>query len=232
MKKILTILFIFIFHVTANNSHQKFVIPKKTEPEIKKTYTGIDISKYQKINWKEIEKLDFIICKKSEGITLEDLKFRENINNIKCLKGIYHFFRPQYSGIDQANFFLKDMDTIKIDLKPIIDVEWSKWWSNENNTNIGISRLNDMIKTIEVKFGMKPIIYTSPLFWNKFIGNKIDLNGVNLWVADWRGDTIPELPNGFKNWHLWQQSSNKKIKGIDGDVDWNITNSIDSLIIN
>ena len=89
-----------------------------------------------------------------------------------------------------------------------------------------------MIKTIEVKFGMKPIIYTSPLFWNKFIGNKIDLNGVNLWVADWRGDTIPELPNGFKNWHLWQQSSNKKIKGIDGDVDWNITNSIDSLIIN
>ena len=50
MKKILTILFIFIFHVTANNSHQKFVTPKKTEPEIKKTYTGIDISKYQKIN--------------------------------------------------------------------------------------------------------------------------------------------------------------------------------------
>ena len=33
----------------------------------------------------------------------------------------------------------------------------------------------DKNKTIEVKFGMKPIIYTSPLFWNKFIGNKIDL---------------------------------------------------------
>jgi len=229
MKYIISILFIFIFHVSANNSYHKSHVTKKQEQK-KEIYTGIDISKYQKINWKEIENIDFIICKKSEGITLEDKNFRENINKIKCLKGIYHFFRPQYSGIEQAKFFLKDIDTLQINIKPVIDVEWSKWWSN-NNKDIGISRLKEMISSIENELGCKPIIYTSPTFWNKFIGDKIDLRGINLWVADWRGDTLPEIPNGFKNWHIWQQSSTKKINGIEGPVDWNISKSIDSLII-
>ena len=52
------------------------------ERENKEIYKGIDISKYQSnIDWNNLD-LDFIICKKSEGITLEDLKYDYHIKNI------------------------------------------------------------------------------------------------------------------------------------------------------
>lgn len=233
------ILLLFTFSLNKNyESLDKYIYITNKEyseksNQKKDIYTGIDISKYQSVDWDnlDLDTVDFIICKKSEGVTLEDSKFKEHIRKITCLKGIYHFFRPQYSGIEQAKFFLKDIDSLKIDIKPVIDVEWSKWWSSQN-TKIGISRLNEMIDYIEMEIGCKPIIYTSPKFWNKYINNNIDLNGVNLWVADWRGDSIPELPVGFNNWYIWQQTPNKKIDGVSGFVDWNIAKSIDSLLIN
>jgi lysozyme len=115
----------------------------------KEVYQGIDISKYQPdIDWSKLKDIDFVICKKSEGITLEDTKYAHHIKNITCLKGVYHFFRPQYSGTEQGKFFLKNLDTVCIDLKPVIDVEWSKWWT-QSNKHIGISRLCDMFDYIE-----------------------------------------------------------------------------------
>ena len=83
--------------------------------ENKEVYKGIDISKYQSnIDWIKLD-LDFIICKKSEGIGLKDLKYDYHIKNIKCFKGVYHFFRPQYSGIEQGKFFLSGIDSDDID---------------------------------------------------------------------------------------------------------------------
>lgn len=230
---ILSCLFVFSFLTQASNGYYRrdvklietINVPKKD------IYVGIDISKYQsQIDWSKLKDIDFVICKKSEGLTLEDSKYEHHIKNIPCLKGVYHFFRPQYSGVDQGKFFLKNLDTVCIDLKPVIDVEWSKWWT-QSNKKIGISRLCDMVEYVEKNWGCKPIIYTSPKFWNTFIGDQPELKGVNLWVADWRGDTIPELPCGFDDWYIWQQSSSKKIDGVSGPVDWNVAKSLDSLLI-
>lgn len=229
----LIVLFTFLFSIDASNNQlisRPVKVNKKDTPK-KDVYVGIDISKYQpNIDWSKLKEIDFIICKKSEGITLEDSRYQHHIQNIPCLKGVYHFFRPQYSGIEQGKFFLKNLDTVGIDLKPVIDVEWSKWWT-QSNKQIGISRLCDMVDYIEKNVGCKPIIYTSPKFWNNFIGEQEELKGVNLWVADWRGDSIPEVPCGFNEWYIWQQSSSKLIEGINGPVDWNIAKSLDSLLI-
>jgi lysozyme len=231
MKTITTFLFILIsFKLFAPLIGERKDCPK-SKVQKKEVYVGIDISKYQpNIDWSKLDSVDFIICKKSEGVSLEDAKYKHHIQNIPCLKGVYHFFRPQYSGIEQAKFFLKNLDTVCIDLKPVIDVEWSKWWTSKNR-KLGISRLCDMIGYIEKEMGCKPIIYTSPKFWNTFIGKDLETKGIHLWVADWRGDTIPEVPSGFEDWHIWQQSSNVKIDAISGPVDWNIAKSIDSLLM-
>jgi len=203
---------------------------KLKERENKEIYKGIDISKYQSnIDWDKLD-LDFIICKKSEGISLKDLKYDYHIKSIKCYKGIYHFFRPQYSGKEQGKFFLSGIDSGDIDIRPIIDVESSKWW-NQSNKKLGVSRLCDMIYYIEKEFGCKPIIYTSPKFWNTFICDEIDIKDYKLWVADWRGDTIPEIPCGFNEWSIWQMSSQYKIDGVSGYVDYNISKNIDSILI-
>jgi len=200
------------------------------ERENKEIYKGIDISKYQSnIDWDKLD-LDFIICKKSEGISLKDLKYDYHIKSIKCYKGIYHFFRPQYSGKEQGKFFLSGIDSGDIDIRPIIDVESSKWW-NQSNKKLGVSRLCDMIYYIEKEFHCKPIIYTSPKLWNTFICDEIDRKQYKLGVADWRGDTIPEIPCGFNEWSIWQMSSQYKIDGVSGYVDYNISKNIDSILI-
>jgi lysozyme len=235
MRVTLLILFSVFINIKQTNTYtvfNKVILSNIDRKENKTVYEGIDISKYQtNINWDKLRDIDFVICKKSEGITLTDSKFEQHFNNIPCLKGAYHFFRPQYSGIEQAKFFLSNLDTSKLDIKPVIDIEWSKWWDNSNK-KIGVQRLSDMINYIESEIGCKPIIYTSPKFWNKYIHNEIELKDVNLWVADWRNDSIPEIPCGFNDWDIWQKSSQHKIEGISGYVDYNISKNIDSILLN
>lgn len=227
------ILIVFLAVPFLINPHKDKTCHVKIERiEKKELYKGIDVSKYQgKVNWDKVDTIDFVICKKSEGITLEDQMFYYNIKNIKCLKGVYHFFRPQFDGIEQGEFFLKDLDTIKTDIIPTIDVEYSKWW-DLNNKNIGIKRLIDMIEYVEKRCGYKPIIYTSPKFWNDYICDGVDTMNIKLWVADWRGTENPEVPCKFTKWEIWQVTSTGKVKGIDGYVDVNISKNIDSLLIN
>lgn len=229
---VLWVVFILFFTGEVSNFEFKPIFQQKSINKIEKkpVYLGIDISKYQPdIDWSKLKDIDFVICKKSEGVTLQDSKYEEHIKNIPCLKGVYHFFRPQYSGIEQGKFFLQNLDTVDLDIKPVIDVEWSKWW-NKSNAKIGISRLCDMVDYIEKNWGCKPIIYTSPKFWNDFIGHQPKLQGTHLWIADWRSDSIPEIPCGFSDWHIWQQTSNKRLDGINGPVDWNVAKSLDSLL--
>jgi lysozyme len=233
MRYFLFILF-FLFIESKDTNANKQICNTPSElrelSTIKEIYKGIDISKYQSnIDWDNLD-LDFIICKKSEGITLEDLKYDYHIKNIKCYKGIYHFFRPQYSGEEQGKFFLSGIDSGDIDIRPIIDVESSKWW-NQSTKKLGVSRLCDMIYYIEKEFNCKPIIYTSPKFWNTFICDEIDIKDYKLWVADWRGDTIPEIPCGFNEWSIWQISNQYKINGVSGYVDYNICKNIRSILI-
>lgn len=230
MKKYISMVFIFIpmsFGIS-------FFKPKKVyrpSDKTKNEYVGIDISKYQgHIDWESVDSIDFVVCKKSEGITLEDSKFSYNIKNIPCLKGVYHFFRPQFSGIEQGKFFLRNLEPNDIDIIPVIDVEYSKWWGS-NNREIGVKRLQDMITYIDTSFGCKPIIYTSPKFWNRYISSDIDTCSLKLWVADWRDSLRPEIPKGFCEWVMWQKTSTGKINGIDGFVDVDIVKSIDDVLI-
>ena len=71
-------------------------------------HDGIDISHHQgEVEWCSLDSsIDFIICKATEGETFIDSKFKKNWDSIECVKGCYHFFRPQYSGEKQALLYL------------------------------------------------------------------------------------------------------------------------------
>ena len=195
-------------------------------------YTGIDISHYQgDIKWSEIDStLDFIIVKASEGESLVDCKFEKNWNSIKCLKGAYHFFRPQYSGEKQANLFLNVVNFKPGDIKPIIDVEYSRYWKDTLNIKKYIDNLVCFISVIKERTGVMPIIYTNPLFWSKYIENHYHFDHI-LWVADWRDREEPEIPSKFNDWTLWQYSDKGTVKGIKGPVDLNYCKDLDTLLI-
>jgi lysozyme len=185
----------------------------------KSQVTGIDVSRYQgKIDWSRVDtSIKFVIAKKSEGITLEDTWWRHNIQTCNRPIGVYHFFRPQYDGIQQSRFFLTGFSKQDVDILPVIDVESCKYW----NSN-GIQNLQSMIFHIFDSLGVWPIIYTNSNFWNKNLNGKLGLGECILWIADWRGSTLPQVPEDFCNWKIWQHTSRGRVRGITGYVDKNL----------
>jgi lysozyme len=187
---------------------------------------GIDISRYQNINFSKLDtSLSFIICKASEGTRLIDRKFAYHWNNIPktAKKGAYHFFLPHVSGKQQAQLFLSVVPFERGNMLPVIDVEQC-WAYKRASRMVRVSNLIAFIREIELVLGVKPIIYTNTHFWNSNFA--MDLRSLtseyHLWVADYRGSDEPGIPKGFSDWSMWQHSPKGRLSGIAGDVDLNV----------
>lgn len=220
MKNLLLILFLTKPLLSFNIKQNQII---KSEETPKKSF-GLDISHYQtNIKYNQLD-VDFVIIKKSEGVTISDNMFNQHFNNIKTLKGCYHFFRPECDGVEQAKFFLSGLSIDKLDIIPIIDVEICSTWKRYKTT--GVKNLNKFITYIEDSVGCKPIIYTSPHFWNDFVDTNFNCL---LWVADYREFDEPEIPCGFDSWVVWQQTNKHKINAINGYVDFNVCYDIEKI---
>jgi lysozyme len=197
---------------------------------------GIDISRYQKINFNELDtSIKFVICKASEGTRLIDRKFAYHWNNIsdKMKKGAYHFFIPHVSGQQQARLFLSVVPFEKGHLLPVIDVE--QCWAYKRAGKLQkVQNLKEFIQEIELVLGVKPIIYTNSHFWNANYAPfmKELTNDFHLWIADYRGSDEPGIPRGWSDWSIWQHSPKGRLSGIASDVDLNVCKvNIDKLLI-
>jgi lysozyme len=204
------------------------------EIKIPKGYTlhGIDVSYYQgKIDWTKVSameeddvKIDFAFIKATEGLLRIDPYFNRNWReapkaNIIC--GAYHFFRPQKDGEAQAKFFLQVVNMEKGDLPPVIDIE----------TLDGVSKtkmraeLFKFLDYVEMKTGVKPIIYTGLAFYRDNLAGYVD--DYSLWIAHYYQ---PNLNLDKQLWQFWQHSDKAKIDGIGHVVDFNVFNG-DSLAL-
>jgi lysozyme len=88
----------------------------------------------------------------------------------------------------------------------------------------GISGIVDDTKlfldTVEAQTGRKPVIYTSPYFWNTYmVPNPAWASDYDLWVAHWTSNPQPLLPNGWSTWTFWQYTDRGIIPGIPSAVD-------------
>ena len=94
---------------------------------------GIDVSEYQGIiNWNQLETLkdeggpSFVIIRSTAGQDHRDRYFTSNWRESKqkqIIRGAYHYYRPNENGIEQAEFFIKNVKLSPGDLPPIIDIE-------------------------------------------------------------------------------------------------------------
>jgi lysozyme len=189
------------------------------------TWTGIDISRYQTHIKCYDSTISFVIIKATEGETLIDRKFKQHWNSIppNIHKGAYHFFRPNKSGLVQANVFLKTVNFKPDNIAPVIDVEWTRDYS-KTSTNIRVRNLKLMISQIKKQTGCKPIIYTSQRFWDKYYAPYFSKKDIKvLWVADYRPNKSPNVPSTWSDWHIWQYTQSGNIYGYKGCVDLNIS---------
>ncbi|MFN7115676.1 MAG: glycoside hydrolase family 25 protein [Saprospiraceae bacterium] len=181
---------------------------------------GIDVSHYQsRVNWQAVaqENMHFAFIKATEGAMHVDSLFCYNWEGMKkagLKRGAYHFFRPTISPLAQADNFTRSVEIELGDLPPVLDVEVLDGVSKESLIN----GVRTWLYYAEIRYGVKPIIYTNIKFYNKLLAGHF--NDYPMWIARY-GFREPTLACG-RNWHFWQYGNRGRVNGIAGNVDFNV----------
>ena len=178
---------------------------------------GIDLSHHNgRINYDELDSLDFVFLKVTEGISLTDRDFSKHYQAFREKEiaiGAYHFFRFDADGKEQAQHFLRHMEGKEFQIPLVVDVE------QENNPILPrekvIARLRAFVKEIKRHTGIKPIIYTNGIGYSDFISD--DFDDHTLWLSStnsWRP--------AMMDCTFWQFNIKADLSAITHDVDLNV----------
>jgi lysozyme len=150
---------------------------------------GIDLSLHNgMINYEELDSLDFVFLKVTEGGNWTDQTFLKHYDAFRerdVAIGAYHFFRFDVDGQKQANHFLTHLQGKEFQIPLVVDVE------QENNPmvprDLVVTRLRAFMKEVKRQTGIKPTIYTNGTGYSDFISE--DFSDYTLWLSStntWR----------------------------------------------
>ena len=245
-RKILITLIVFalvlavIFLTVFIQAKQKNIFINKWFVNEAKSTIGVDVSSYQEdvdMNELKAQDIEFIYIKASEGSQTQDRRFAENWENAKkagLLSGAYHFFSYDSEGITQAENFI---DAAGPDmtgrLLPAVDVEY--YGDKEQNPpekEDVVRELRIFLERVEKEYGVKPLIYTSPGIYEKYLKGEFDE------YKRWMSSLYQPLSWVYKDdWYIWQYLNRGELKGYSGGeryIDLNILNkekSLEDLIV-
>lgn len=181
---------------------------------------GIDISHYQSVvNWDTVaqQSLHFAFVKATEGVSFLDSLFCHNWSEIKRVglkRGAYHFFRPTLPAETQFYNFAHSVEMAWGDLPPVLDVEVM-----DDATKVElITGMRTWLYLAEIRYRIKPIIYTNQKFYNRYLAGHFD--EYPIWIARYN-DSRPDLAYD-RDWHFWQYGNRGRLPGIEGYVDFNV----------
>lgn len=179
---------------------------------------GIDVSHYQgTINWREVAKernLQYVYLKATEGVNLVDDTYRTNLRGARkagLRVGAYHFFNPNANAREQFRNFSSVVKQKEQDLIPIIDIEHRGKSPLPEFQN----RLRQFLQMVERHYGVRPVLYTSRDFYNKYLSGPF--THYKYMIARYHPD-IPQLCDNAA-FVMWQYSATSRIRGIRGNVD-------------
>lgn len=238
--------------LTQNPSIKKFYNYNgiKLKDDVKYGRYGIDISKWQgKIDWSHVkldslpDKIHFVIVKATQGSTLVDREFINNVNAVRknnFILGCYHFYNQKADPVLQANNFIKNVKLQKGDFMPIVDIERNCYLDCGATTDLLISKdslvksLKIYISKIEQHYKTKVIIYTNEAFYNDYLLESF--KDYYFWIAKY-SNTPPkcfEVGGGYSPDNpcyksmkkgCWQYTQSGKVQGISTNVDLNFINN-------
>jgi lysozyme len=189
---------------------------------------GIDISHYQgDINWEVLRNqgmidkcpVRFVMIKATEGASRVDSKFQENFEQsleYGFTRGVYHFYSVHSSAEEQARFFISQVNLLKGDLPPVLDVEHKPKRQTDEEFKQSVLR---WLTLVEQHYGVKPIIYTYYKFKMQYLSDPV-FDQYPYWIAHYYVDSVE-----YKGpWKFWQYTDVGRLPGIKGYVDFNIYN--------
>ena len=191
---------------------------------------GIDVSHWQddkstpqKMDFKKAVEngAKFVFIKVSERGAI-DRDFEYNWTAAReagLLRGGYHFLRWDLTGLLQARIFSEVMRDDPGELPPVADFEAPRMGSRYPSNAL----LEQFLVEVETKTGRKPIIYTSPGYWNIHGRDKTTKQYDHkwayypLWVAQYvksyqadvsKPDKMQPWGGRGKKWTFWQYTAN------------------------
>ncbi len=209
---------------------------------------GVDVSSCQgAIDWSKVpDEYRIVIAKASEGLTGQDPTRLRNIEGAHAagrIVSLYHFLRPSLEPLGQiANLWRAIGDTMP-DFRPALDLESAPDAMTPEDLAAWFLRAAD---EAEAYFGVPPLVYTFPWFYNSRIAKARGMTGelgarirrCPLWMADYAhgelpaADAHPFTPLPWDTWTLWQTSGNASshVAGIVGAVDHDVFNGDDAAL--
>lgn len=210
---------------------------------------GIDISKHQHIkgrnrygiSWANLRithlgslskknvsgtvdyKVSFVFIKSTEGRSLLNPYYAADYAAARAHGypvGSYHFFSHRSTGADQAAFFLHNSHFKTGDLPPVLDLEPLPSQVRKMGGAVAMwRRVRNWLQIVEKHTGMRPILYISQTFVNRYLDAAPDIkHSYPVWIARY-GEYKPDV----KLW-VWQLAPDGRVKGIHGPVDINVFN--------
>ncbi len=214
---------------------------------------GIDISKYQhgkgrkkyKIDWSRLRishlgsksrkyasgtidfPVSFIFIKATEGQSVRNAYYAADYAAARTHGypvGSYHFFSHRSTGAAQANYFLTHAHVRQGDLPPVLDLEPTSAQVKDMGGSVAMwRRVRNWLQIVEKATGMRPILYISQTFVNKYLEDAPDIKrAYPVWIARY-GEYKPDV----KLW-LWQLAPDGRVAGIHGEVDINVFNGYEA----
>jgi lysozyme len=196
------------------------------------------------IDWQTVKNSDisFAFAKATEGETYVDSLFTEHWKSMKAagiIRGAYHFFRPLKDPKLQADNFLKQIQDLEIgDLPAVLDIEHYpekialEWQQVSLNQRINI--IQQWLDRVEAATKRKPMIYSSPGFWDEYMEDSQAFINYPLWLAHYTNEPEPTVPAnnwGGKGWTIWQYTETGTVAGINSNIDRNrFKSSFDDLV--
>ena len=195
-------------------------LPDRPDAADRYEVVGVDVSHYQGvIDWEALadDGHDFAFIKATEGEELQDAAFAANWANAGktgMRRGAYHFFRPEVLPATQAKNFFSAVELRPGDLPPVLDVEDRGKLSPAQL----VTAVRQWSRMIEVRYGVKPIIYTGQNFYNRFLAGQLD--DFPLWLA--RYDAEEPVTVCGRDYAFWQYTDEGRLPGVVGDIDRNV----------
>lgn len=179
---------------------------------------GIDISyhnDYSNLDAAAGAGYEFVWMKASEGGDWRDPNFEQNYRKAKHagLKvGVYHYFRFDRDGIEQAMNLLNTIGRRPLDMGIAIDVEES---GNAKGVPLDTikSRLQMMVEYLNMR-GHRVIFYSNRQGKEKYLMPEFE--GFPLWICSFTNGNADE-----EDWTFWQYDHHGRVSGVRGEVDLN-----------
>lgn len=167
--------------------------------------------------------VSFIFIKSTEGASLLNPYYASDYAAARSHGypvGSYHYFTHRTSGAQQAWHFLSHSHFKKGDLPPVLDLEpLPSQVIKMGGARAMWSRVRNWLQIVEKETGMRPILYISQTFINRWLDDAPDIKqAYPVWIARY-GEYKPDV----KLW-IWQLAPDGKVRGIAPHTDINVFN--------